>query len=122
MEIPDKTGGSVNRLTSCIAAMVVAVFSFTLNAHADPITYEISSVASGQIGSTTFTNAEVDLIGTGDTANVTSFVVSGVTIFANPFSNFTVTIGGIGTATITDLSEIWAIPTGLGVPGVVWAG
>lgn len=100
--------------------LVVIIFSLAPNAHAAPITYEISGVASGTIGVTTFTNASVELTGTGDTGNVTSFVVSGYTIFGNPFNMFTVTVGGIGTATITDPSEIWAVPIGLfSVPAVV---
>ena len=88
---------------------------------ADPITYEISGVASGTIGSTPFTDASVELKGTGNTANVTS-LFSGQ-LFANAFDTFTVTIGGVGTATITDPSEIWAVPTAgfdsIGVPIVV---
>jgi hypothetical protein len=98
------------RRSSLVCAGLVVILSFPANAHATPITYEISSVASGRIGGTAFNNAEVDLIATGNTANATTLVVSGLTIFANPFSNFTVTIGGVGTAAITDASEIWSIP------------
>jgi hypothetical protein len=103
----------VNRLTASVAPLVVAILSFAPNAHAIPITYEISGVASGEIGATTFTNASVDLTGIGDTANVTSLFSD--TIFGNPFNTLTVTIGGIGTATITDPSEIWAIPAPTGI-------
>ena len=100
------------------AGLIIAAFSFTPNAHADLITYEISAVASGKIGGTTFTDALVELTGTGDTANVTSFVdttdpmLMGDTIFTNPFSETTVTIAGVGTATITDPSEFFAVPAG----------
>ncbi len=94
---------------ACVGA-AVGLLSLTPSAHATPITYEISSVASGKIGATTFTNAEVDLIATANTNNITSFVVSGLTVFANPFNTFTVNIAGVGTATITDASELWAIP------------
>jgi hypothetical protein len=89
--------------------------------HANPIIYDITGVASGKIGATTFTGASVELTGIGDTANITS-LFSG-TIFGNPFSTFKVTIGGVGTATITDASEIWAIPGPIGqaaVPVVVF--
>jgi hypothetical protein len=103
----------MNKLTASVASLVVAILSFAPNGHAGPITYEISGVASGEIGSTTFTNASVQLIGIGDTANVTSLFTG--TIFGNPFNTFTVTIGGIGTATITDPSEIWAIPAPTGI-------
>jgi hypothetical protein len=98
----------VNKFTASVAPLVVAILSSAPNAHAIPITYDISGVASGKIGATTFTNASVELTGLGNTANVTS-LFSG-TIFGNPFTTFTVTIGGVGTATITDPSEIWAIP------------
>jgi hypothetical protein len=98
----------VNKLIASVAPLVVAILSSAPYAHAIPITYDISGVASGEIGATTFTNASVELTGIGDTANVTS-LFSG-TIFGNPFNTFTVTIGGVGTATITDPSEIWAIP------------
>lgn len=110
----------MNRLTASVVPLVVAILSFAPNAHAAPITYEISGVASGTIGATAFTNASVELIGVGDTANVTS-LFSG-TIFGNPFNTFTVTIAGTGTATITDPSEIWAFPAPSGlatVPAVV---
>jgi hypothetical protein len=109
----------VRLLFSVYAGLVVAILSLAPNAHATSITYEISGVASGTIGGTTFTNALVELTGTGDTANVTS-LFSGE-VFGNPFNSFTVTIGGVGTATITDASEIWAAPaSGLfSVPAVV---
>jgi hypothetical protein len=103
----------VNRLTASVAPLVLAIFSLAPNAHAAPITYEISGVASGTIGATTFTNASMELTGIGDTANVTS-LFSG-TIFGNPFNTFTVTIAGAGTATITDPSEIWAFPAPSGL-------
>jgi len=110
----------VNRFTASVAPLVVAMLSFAPNAHATPITYDISGVASGRIGATTFSSASVELTAIGNTANVTS-LFSG-TIFGNPFNTFTVTIGGVGTATITDLSEIWAFPAPSGqstVPVVV---
>lgn len=106
----------MKRLTASVAALVVAILSFALNARATTITYEISGVASGQIGTTTFTNASIELIGVGDTANDTSLF--GGLIFGNPFNTFTVTIGGVGTATITDLAELWAIPTPSGLSTV----
>lgn len=103
----------MSRLTACVPSLIVSILAFTPSAHASLITYEISGVASGQIGATAFTNATVELIGAGDTANVTSFVESGVTIFGNPLSTLTVSIGGVGTATVTDQSAFWAIPAGI---------
>lgn len=98
----------MKRIIACIAP-VVAILAIAPQAHATPITYEISSTASGQIGATTFTNAQVDLIGIGDTAGVTPLFSA--QLFANPFSTLTITIGGVGTAAITDPSEIWTVPT-----------
>jgi hypothetical protein len=91
------------------AVLLVTLLGLANVAQAKPITYEISAMASGQIGGTTFTDALVELIGTGNTANVTS-LFSGEA-FANPFDSFEVTIAGVGTATITDPSGIWAVPT-----------
>jgi hypothetical protein len=94
-----------------LAVTALAAFGWVIPAQATPITYEISGMATGQIGAKPFNGVEVDLIGSGDTTNVTSFLVSGLAVFANPFSKLTVTIGGVGTATITDPSEIWAVAT-----------
>lgn len=99
----------MKRSLSVYAGLVAAILSLAPSALADQITYEISGMASGTIGSNTFTNATVKFTGTGNTANVTSLFSGG--LFANPFDTFTVNIGGVGTATITDPSEIWAVPT-----------
>src|SRR5262249_45073106 len=111
-------GGCMNRLAVSVASVIVAILAATPHADAAPIKYEITSVASGKLGGTSFTNASVDLVGIGDTANISdlsNIVIPGVVLFANPFSQFTVTIAGVGTATITDASEIWAFPAA--VPG-----
>ena len=102
--------------TLILALAISAIVLSAASANATGITYEISGVASGTIGATTFTNASVELTGIGDTASVTS-LFSGL-IFGNPFSMLTVTIGGVGTATVTDPSEIWAIPTPSGLSTV----
>lgn len=101
------------RLSSLVrtVTLALAVIGFTTAAHATPITYQLSSIASGQIGGTQFTNAQVSLYAQADTANIVSLDVGlPFEIFANPFSLFTVTIGGVGTATILDPSAIWSIP------------
>src|SRR4029077_8710723 len=99
-----------------LALAISAIVLSAASANATAITYEISGVASGTIGATTFTNASVEETGIGDTANVTSLF--GGLIFGNPFSTLTVTIGGVGTATVTDASEIWAIPAPSGLSPV----
>jgi len=111
----------VKRIVAVCAPMVFAILSLASTAYATPITYELSGTASGKIGTTTFTDAAVDLIGVGDTAGITSLF--GGVIFGNPFTTFTITIGGVGTATITDQSAIWALPAPSGVspePAIVF--
>ena len=93
------------------ATLTLAVIGFTTAAHATPITYEISGVATGQIGGTPFTGAQINLIGHSNTANIVSFDVGlPFDIFASPLSMFTITIGGVGTATILDPSGVWSFP------------
>src|SRR5579875_193091 len=112
-----KAKASGLRPSLCVyAGLAIAIVSLAPSAQAAAITYDMSGVASGTIGSTTFTNAAVEFIGTGNTADVSSFpvVISGnsVMVFGNPLQTFTVTIGGVGTATITDPSALWTIPAG----------
>ena len=98
------------RLSSLVRASTLALvlIGFTTAAQADPITYQISSIASGTIGGTSFSNVLVTLTGAGNTANIVSLFGFA---FAEPITT-TVTIPGIGTATITDPTEIFstAIP------------
>lgn len=102
------------RLSSLVRAATLALVTigFATAAHADPITYQISATASGTIGATNFSNALVTLTGTGNTANIVS--IFGFA-FAAPITT-TVTIQGVGTATITDPTEILstAIPIDFG--------
>jgi hypothetical protein len=96
--------------SSVLAAVAVATLAFAPNAQADSILYELTGTATGKIGTTPFTDATIDLRATGDTGNVVSFTLMGLPVYANPFSTFTITIGGIGTATILDASELVAVP------------
>ena len=101
------------RLSSLVrtVTLALAIIGFTTVAHATPITYTLSSVASGQIGGTQFTNAQISLYAQADTANIVSLDFGlPFEVFANPFSLFTITIGGIGTATFLEPSAIWSIP------------
>jgi hypothetical protein len=92
------------------AGLIVAVAGLASRADAAPITYTVSATGSGTIGATSFTNKQVTFTGTGNTANITSPVFQGSTFYANPFANLTVNIAGIGTATVTDFTEIFGIP------------
>jgi hypothetical protein len=106
------------------AALAVATVAFAPNAQATPIRYELTGAATGRIGNTSFTNANIDVVAIGDTANVVSVTDMGFTFYANPFSTFTIAIGSIGTATITDISELFTIPQPVPgfttVPGVIF--
>ena len=85
-------------------------------AQAVPITYTQSGIATGTIGGSIFTNALVTYTATGDTDNVIDlggteddgFIIPFDIFFGNPISA-TVNIAGIGIATITDPSAVYAI-------------
>lgn len=106
------------------AALLLAVVTFAPNAQATPIRYELTGTGTGKIGNTPFTDAKIDMVATADTAGVVSFTDGVFTFFANPFNSFTITIEGIGTATITDASELFTVPQPVPgfttVPGVIF--
>ena len=79
-------------------------------ASATPITYEFSGTGSGTIGGTSFTGALLVFTGTADTANVQSFSFMGDTFYAVGLDSLTVSIAGIGTATLTQPAEVFGIP------------
>ena len=56
-----------------LVVLFVALFGFTSAAHAAPITFAISGTASGQLGSSSFTDALVTVTTTADTDNVVTF-------------------------------------------------
>ena len=95
------------------APLVMALIGFAALVEAGPITYVESGSASGTIGGSTFTNAMVQVTVSGDTANVVP--IFGGLAFANVSSATTVTIAGIGTATVTDPNAIYSIPTPVSV-------
>ena len=98
------------------AAWVFAIFGLATVVEATPITYVQSGIASGMIGGSAFTNALVQVTVTGDTANVVSIFAG--TAVSNPSSLTTVTIAGVGTATVTDPSAIFSSLTPIDIdPG-----
>jgi len=104
------------RLPSIVcAATLAAIFAGPPHtADASQITYEFSSTASGTIGNTSFTNALVTLTGIGDTADVVS--VFGFAAAA-PLNLTTIAIQGVGTATITDPTEILSTKDPVSIEG-----
>ncbi len=80
---------------------IAAVACFGSITQAAPITYTLTTTASGTLGASTFTNATVTVTLSGDTSGITPGTgsIAGALINAGTAS---VTIGGLGTATFTD--------------------
>jgi hypothetical protein len=78
-----------------------------------PITYVFSGPASGTLGTTPFTGAQITVTGTADTANVT-------TTFPNlpciDLTSVTINIAGVGSATATGPNKLFDNP----FPVLVW--
>ena len=98
-----------------LAALVAAWLCLAAVVEAAPITYVITGTASGMIGGTAFTNALVQVTATGDTGNVVPLNVGGYDYFANVPSATTVTIAGIGTATVTGAAAPGLSPNPVGI-------
>jgi hypothetical protein len=94
-----------------LAALLLGLFGFVPIAHAAPITYVQSGIASGAIGGSPFTDVLVVVTLTGDTDGVISDPFAPGFPCAFCFVNtgvVTVAIPGIGTATVTEPTGIWA--------------
>lgn len=77
---------------------LVLLFSAAVGAHAGPITYNLHVNVTGTIGTTSFTQASAVISQTGDTSAI--FAVNNFVY--NDSGTSTITIQGIGTATILD--------------------
>ena len=99
----------------------VALFMLVSRVQAGPITYTLSTTASGTIGASTFTNAFVAVSFVGDTTNVTS-ISSGLAngLLVNS-GTATINIAGIGTASFTSPVAMYSFDASslFGVPGVL---
>lgn len=98
-------------------AALACSFGCIAPVHAAPITYTLASNGTGTFGGTAFTNALVTVKLTGNTSAVTT---EGPGLF-NP-GTATVTVAGLGTATLTDTIGIFATFNDLtlfGSPAVV---
>jgi hypothetical protein len=81
--------------TTCLALVFAALVGFAAPAHAVPITYTETAIATGMLDGTNFTNALVTITGTGDTATAPTGVVG--IHFYFPFPGVvTVTVTGVG--------------------------
>jgi hypothetical protein len=74
-------------------------------ASAAPITYTLSTTATGTLDTLPFTDALVSVTLTGDTSNVTAGPPPFTDVLVNPGSAI-VSVSGIGTGTFTDPIEI----------------
>jgi hypothetical protein len=72
---------------------------------AAPITYTLSTTATGTLGASPFTDALVSVTLTGDTTNVTAGPPPYTDVVVNPGSA-TVSVSGLGTGMFTDSIEI----------------
>ena len=85
-------------LAAPLVALVLASPLLANGAGAAPITYTETATATGTLGGTAFTNSQVTVSFAGDTSGITS-IAPGVLI--NPAGITTVTVAGLGTATLT---------------------
>jgi PEP-CTERM motif len=83
------------RVSLFVAALALCAVSVT--AHANPVIYTLSGNMSGTLGTDTFTDAAVTFTFLADTADTQSL---GVGFFTNSIGAGSVTISGLGTASI----------------------
>jgi hypothetical protein len=88
----------MTRLVLMIAAAVL--LGSAIPAQAAPITYSLTTTASGTLGASSFTNALVTVTLSGDTSNIMPGSGSITGFLVNP-GTATVGIAGVGTATFT---------------------
>ena len=102
--------------------LVAAVLSVGLIIHpagATPITYTFRGTASGTLDATSFTNALLTVTATGDTSAVFANCFGNPGIFCFNPSPATITIGGIGSMTVTGPTYIFD-NNNSGVAGLAW--
>src|SRR5579862_9758357 len=78
-----------------------AVLCSVTQVRADSITYSLTTTASGTLGASSFTDALVTVMLTGNTSNVTAGPAPHTDVLVNP-GTATVSVSGFGTATFTD--------------------
>jgi len=83
-----------------VAALLCAGYA----ASAEPITFTVSSVASGTLGGTNFTNSLVTITATADTSSVTNPNPG----FYDVDATFSGTVAGLGSFTFTDAGDVFS--------------
>jgi hypothetical protein len=88
------------------AILIIALITFVGPAKANPITYTLTAVGSGSLGSEYFTNETFTITSTADTANITeSTGYSSISTYIVPDTTSAVSVDGLATATFTVPSE-----------------
>src|SRR5580698_3875410 len=90
----------MTRLVLMIAAAVLLGSATRVPVQAAPITYSLTTTASGTLGASSFTNALVTVTLSGDTSSIMPGSGSITGLLVNP-GTATVGIAGVGTATFT---------------------
>jgi len=98
------------RLGTAMAGMVMLCVVAPA-AFGAPVTYVFSGPATGTLGSTPFTNAQVTVTGTADTANIVH--IDAVTPCVN-LTGVTIAIAGVGTTTATGPNFLFDFQAGPG--------
>jgi hypothetical protein len=97
--------------------MFFLLFSCTIAASADPITYTETFVGSGTLGSTAFTNKAITLTFTGDTSNVTVVNEGPYDVsLMEGTGDTTISVASLGTYSVTDAIEVYDYGAGDPVP------
>jgi hypothetical protein len=104
-----------------ILVVLAVTVILSVIASAAPITYTLTTTATGTLGASPFTDALVSVTLTGDTSNVTAGPPPFTDVVVNPGSA-TVSVSGIGTGTFTDsivIVDTLSDTTVLGGPAVL---
>ena len=96
-----RNGFTAQILNCSVHRLMLMTAGIGLIAQAAPITYTLTTTASGTLGASTFTNTTVTVVVSGDTSGVTAGSGSSSGTLVNS-GKASVTIGGLGTATFTD--------------------
>jgi hypothetical protein len=100
-----------NKCIELLVFVALCILCSSNAALADPITYQLTGTVSGTIGTTTLTNATFTFVGNGDSTGVFE---PDPGVFVNPLSSVTVSLSGIGVASVIDAFYFYANPS---VPG-----
>jgi hypothetical protein len=93
------------------AVLAVSLVGFAPQANAAPIIFEFTGFNSGDLDGTPFTNKLVVYTGTADTDDIIfDEVAPGIFFYAIPLTDLKVNIDGLGTATVTDTTQVISIP------------